>query len=213
VLGLFYSHMPGPDRRHGVLIKKQPFIKQQNQAGLDPFYPVSSLIAYRFGAGANSFGDLVDASVIAARVDHSLAANLNVHASFLHATRVSHGYGWGFIRPQPTLPVGFGQVQYLDPPTFFTVTGRDPFFENIPAIPDRDLGWEIGLGLNWQLLDQLIVDFLVSYWRPGKWFNYACVDKSVLGWNNPTVFNNWGISPNRHIDPVLGIELSLLTSF
>ncbi len=93
---------------------------------MDPFYPVSSLIAYRFGAGANSFGDLADASVIAARVDHSVAANLNVHASFL------------MRRESPTGMVGdssasayascwFWPSPVSGPPTFFAVTGETHF--------------------------------------------------------------------------------------
>jgi hypothetical protein len=212
MLTAFYSHMPGPDRRHGILIKKQPFINDVAQAGLDPFYPISTLLAYRFGAGANSPGDMTDTSVIAGRIDYAVAANLNVNASFLHATRVSHGYGWGWIRPSQT---NFGRVEYLETNAAVqaAIGGRSPFTENIPAIPSRDLGWEVDVGIFWKLLDQFILDLTVSYWQPGKWFNYACVDKSVPGWDVPTAANNWGINPNRTIDPVLGIELGLLASF
>ncbi len=215
---VFYSHMPGPDRRHGILIKKQPFVRQLQQTGLDPFYSVSSLLAYRYGSGINSFGDLADASAIAGRVDYAVAANLNVSASFLHATRVSHGYGWGWIRPSND-PARFGAVDYEPDLQSYLVQPLPPdppryaFDEFIPAIPSRDLGWEVGLGLQWQLLDQFTVELTASYWQPGKWFNFACVDKSVAGWNNPTAANNWGVNPNRTIDPVLGIELLLLSSF
>ena len=220
---LFYSHMPGPDRRHGIIIKQQPtieFYKKDflEQAGLDPFYGVASLLAYRFGGGVNSPGDLSDASVIAGRIDYLVAANLNINASFLYATRVSHGYGSGWIRPALNQSL-FGQVQY-DPElrTYLVnpVTGLPrghPFTENVPAIPHRNLGWEVNVEILWQLLDQFKVNFILSYWRPGKWFNYACVDKSVAGWNVPTAANNWGVNPDRSIDPVLGVELGLLTSF
>jgi len=210
VFALFYSHMPGADRRHGILIRKQPFISAVPQVALDPFSPVTTLLAYRFGGGVNSPGDLSDASVIAGRIDYALAANLSVHASILHATRVSHGYGWGWIRPALN---NFGQVAYDAELATFLVPPRTPFTENIPAIPSRDLGWEVGTGLTWQLLQQFIVEFTLSYWKPGRWFNYACVDKSVTGWDNPTAANNWGINPARTIDPVLGIELVILSSF
>jgi hypothetical protein len=214
---LFYSHMSGPDRRHGILVKKQPYINTVRQAGLDPFYSVSSLLAYRFGGGVKSPGDLSDASVIAGRIDYSLAANLGISTSFLSATRVSHGYGWGWIRPS-VVPARFGQVDY-DPElgTFLVQPAmpptRFPYTENVPAIPARDLGWEMDVGFYWQLLDQFSVELTLSYWQPGKWFNYACADKSVPGWENPTAANNWGINPNRSIDPILGIELALLSSF
>jgi hypothetical protein len=207
---IFYSHMPGPDRRHGILIKKQPFIRQVQQAGLDPFYSVSSLLAYRYGSGVNSFGDLADASAIAARVDYAIAANLNVNATFLHATRVSHGYGRGWIRPSPD-PDRFGLVDY-DPELRSYIPGF-PYEADIPAIPSRDLGWEVGAGFQWQLLNQFAIELTFSYWQPGKWFNYACVDKSVPGWGSPSAQNNWGVNPNRTIDPVLGIEMVLLSSF
>ncbi|MGO9116444.1 MAG: hypothetical protein ACLQPD_02410 [Desulfomonilaceae bacterium] len=212
---LFYSHMPGPDRRHGILIQRQPYINTVEQTGLDAFYSMSSLLAFRYGGGVNSPGDLSDASTIAGRIEYALAANLHVRASYLNATRVSHGYGWGWIRPSPILP-RFGQVDYDPELRSYLAQSpvpRNPFTENIPAIPARDLGWEIDAGMHWQLLDQFVVDLNFSYWRPGKWFNYACVDRSVPGWNNPTAANNWGINPDRTIDPVMGFELALLYSY
>ncbi|MGO9735883.1 MAG: hypothetical protein ACLPVO_00415 [Desulfomonilaceae bacterium] len=213
---LFYSHMPGPDRRHGILINKQPNINTVEQAGLDPFYSVSSLLAFRFGGGVNSPGDLSDASVIAGKIDYSLAANLNVSASYLHAWRVSHGYGWGWIRPSTQL-ARFGEVDY-DPElrsylAQSTPTPINPFSANVPAIPDSDLGWEVDANMHWRLLEQFGVDITLSYWQPGKWFNYACVDKSVPGWNIPQVGNNWGVNPNRTIDPIMGIAFAMLSSF
>lgn len=213
---LFYSHMPGPDRRHGILIKKQPFINDVTHVALDPFYPMSALLAYRFGGGVNSPGDLSDASMIAGKIEYAVAANLTVSASYLHATRVSHGYGWGWIRPSTT-PGTFGQVVY-DPElgSFFPpapAPPQFPFTANVPAIPARDLGWEVDVGVFWQLLNQLSIDLTLSYWQPGRWFNYACVDKSMAGWDAPVAANNWGVNPNRSIDAVIGIELAVLSSF
>lgn len=210
----FYSYMPGPDRRHGILIKKQPFINDVTHVALDPFYPISALLAYRFGGGVFSPGDLSDASVIAGKIEYAIAANLTVSTSYLRATRVSHGYGWGWIRPSLE-PGNFGQVQYLNTNSAVqaAIAGRDPFTEQIPAIPARDLGWEVDVGVFWQLLNQLSIDLTLSYWQPGKWFNYACVDKSVAGWDVPAAGNNWGVNPNRSIDPVIGVELAVLGSF
>ena len=216
MLTAFCSHMPGPDRRHGILIKKQPFINTIEQAGLDPFYKYSSLLAFRFGGGVNSPGDLSDAFVVAGKIDYALAANLNLRATYLHAWRVSHGYGWGWIRPS-LIQSRFGQVDYdpgLRAYLAQAVPGpRNPFTENIPAIPTRDLGWEVNAGITWQLLNQFVAALNFSLWKPGKWFSYACVDKSVPGWNNPSAANRWGVNPDRTIDPILGLEFALLSSF
>jgi hypothetical protein len=108
----------------------------------------------------------------------------------------------------------FGQVDYdTELRAYLEQQGRNPFTENVPAIPDRDLGWEVCAGVHWQLLNQFSVDLNFSYWRPGMWFGYACIDKSVPGWNNPSATNNWGINPDRTIDPIMGIELVMLSSF
>jgi len=205
VVSLFYSHMPGPDRRHGILIRKQPYIQDIAQTGLYLFQRYSTLMAYKYGSGVNSTGDMSDASVLAARMDHSIAANLNIFGSLMRATRVSHGYGWGFIRPNPDAD-SFGTVQYLVP----TFVDYNRF---IPAIPDRDLGWEAGVGMRWKLLANFELNVAAFYWKPGKWFNYACVDRTIGTWDAPTAANMWGINPNRTIDPVVSFEISVYTGW
>ena len=142
---------------------------------------------------------MVDASVLAARVDYAVASNLNVFGSFLYAKRVSHGYGWGYIRPTATGGVGYAPTgTYLAPS---------------PAIPDDALGWEVTTGVTWNLLDSCILDVSAAYWKPGKWFNYACIDKAVPGWDAPAAGNFWGVFPDRSIDPVIGVITSLMVYF
>ena len=53
------------------------------------------------------------------------------------------------------------------------------------------------------------IEARVAYWRPGRWFKHACIDRSVPGWEIPGPGNNWGVNPNREIDPVLGFEVRL----
>jgi hypothetical protein len=210
---LMYSYMPGPDRRHGILIDRQPFIQADDQAAVFFFQPFSSLMAYRYGAGVDSAGDMSDASVYGVRVDYALAANLILSGSFIHARRTSHGYGWGFIRPNLSLnPLIYGDVEYLssDP----LLLPANPFGNPIPpSIPDNDLGWEAQAEVAWKLLEYsdktLNLSLRASYWQPERWFNYACVDRSVPGWNVPTSANNFGINPDRYIDPVVGFEISV----
>jgi hypothetical protein len=198
---VFYGFMPGPDRRHGTLIDRQPFIQDNPQQAFGLFDPYSILLSYRFGSGVNAPGHISDASVYAVKLDYLLAANLMVEGSFLRAFRNSHGYAIGYIRPN-IAPSGFGSVVYSEPP-------GSTFTNPAPSIPDRDLGWEAMAGVTWKLLEDWAVAARVSYWQPGKWFNYACIDKGVPNWNIPSGDNNWGVSPDRTIDPVVAFEITL----
>jgi len=202
-----YCFMPGPDRRHGVYIDRQPFIQDNLQQAFGLFDPYSLLFSYRFGSGVNAPGHISDASVFAVRLDYALAANLIVEGSFLRAFRNSHGYAIGYIRPNISMATGaFGQVVYAEPP------GSIPA-NPAPSIPDRDLGWEAMAGIIWELMDGWAVSARVSYWQPGKWFNYACIDKGVPSWDFPSAANNWGVRPDRAIDPVIGFEITLGASY
>lgn len=204
---VFYCFMPGPDRRHGVYIDRQPFIQELAQQALGLFDPYSILLAYRFGAGVNAPGHISDASVFAVRFDHALAANLIFECSYLRAFRNSHGYAIGYVRPNITpATTAFGQVVYAEPP------GSVPT-NPAPSIPDRDLGWEIMGGMIWKLTEGWAISSRIAYWQPGKWFNFACVDKGVPNWDIPSAANNWGVRPDRAIDPIIAIELTLSASY
>jgi hypothetical protein len=168
-------------------------------------------MAQNYGSGNNSFtavngigsdnGYVRDATTYGARLDYSVAANLNVYGSFFRADRVSHSYGWGYIRPDP---VDRGNVEYA----------RQGDYNNpVPAIPDRNLGYEIGAGFDWQILEAFIISGAFAYWQPGRWFNYACRDRSVANWDNPTAANNWGINPARNIHPVFGMDVTIAAEF
>ncbi len=209
----------GYDRRHGVLIDKQgtslwlapPRAGQArttyglaNWFDAAPngiiFYPYSYLLVFNYGGGNNHFnvqgdGYLVDAVAYAARVDYAVASNLNVWGSFFYANRLGKGYGWGFISPDGEGNVGYERLGAHNDPA--------------PAIPDDNLGWEIGAGVDWQLLEGLIFASRFAYWQPGEWFNFACRSKSNANWNAPASGNNWGTTPNRTIDPVMGLEVVL----
>jgi hypothetical protein len=203
MLQLLYAHMPGPDRRHGVLIDRQPFIQVLDQSAVTFFGNHSAILANTYSGGVNGFSDIPGASVYGARLDYSLAANLNFYSRILTAKRTSQGYGWGFIRPD-LRPDRFGQVDY---------GVRGSFIDPAPAIPDDDLGWELGVGFNWELLAHWYVDLDVDYWKPGRWFNFACVDRSVPNWDSPSQANMFGIKPDRNIDPVIAVNLEVRGEF
>lgn len=208
-LSLLYSWLSGPDRRHGVMIDRQPLrgTPPRTLGNTTVFRPYSYILAFNYGGGNDSFnngnyGYMTDASAYGIRLDYAVASNLNLFGSFFRADRVSHGYGWGFIRPAFAAATGIpsGSVQY---------SRRLSFTAPAPAIPDPDLGYEVDWGFSWQLLDKYTIDGVFGIWKPGKWFNYACIDRSNPGWKAPAPANFFGISPNREIDPVFCMEIAL----
>ncbi len=219
---LFYSFMPGPDRRRGRRIDKQPFHQMPPLGTHDMHRPYNYLLGYAYGGGVNAFdlngnGYINDASVFAARLDYAVAANLNLFGSFLWAERTSHGYGWGFIRPgqvaEGVIEVAGGVpalgVEWSPTVVYRPNGGRNP----APSIPDQNLGWEANIGLDWSLLDGYIFHAAFAYWQPGDWFKYACIDRSVPNWDTPGAGNNWGANPDRSLDAVYGADISLSAEF
>ena len=202
-----YAWLPGPDRRHGVLIDRQPYFYGFANNGL--FMPYSLVMNFYYGGGLNLYnlntdGYINDASILAGRLDYAVASNLNVFGSFCWADRASGaGYGWGFIRPAAT----GSTVQFQNLSTINAAR------TDAPSIPDNSLGWEIDAGIDWQLLDKWTVRMAAGYWQPGRWFNYACIDKTVPNWDNPSPANQFGINPNRVIDPVIGIRILVTVEF
>ena len=219
-LSLFYAFMPGADRRHGVQINKQPYFQMPLMGAYGAFQPYTYLLGYAYGSGVNAFdldrqGYINEAWVMAARVDYAVAANLNVFGSFLWAERSSHGHGWGFIRPAQKSAVtrtvnaagaAADQVQWTPYVNYKDNPGA-------PSIPDNGLGWEAMVGMDWKLLEGFQVNVLGSFWQPGRWFNYACVDRGVAKWDVPTAANRWGINPDRAINPIVGAQVSILADF
>jgi hypothetical protein len=216
-LSFLYAWTPGPDRRNGILIGKQPaaFVRHGNFdrefGNFDVFRPYGYMFGYNYGAGLNAYnlngdGYVRDACVLAARLDYAAASNLNLFGTFFYVNRTSHGYSWGCIGPN----AGLGA---------FTATpdGNVSFSFNryaaSPNIPDTALGYEIDTGFDWKLLEGWTAGLLVAYWQPGKWFSYACVDRSVPGWETGTAGNSFGTRPNRSVDPVIGGQFTLIFGF
>lgn len=201
-ISLLLAHLPGPDRRHGVLYNTQPYVQEAERSAYAVFNQYNILMGKFFRAGVNSFLDMSASNNIAVRFDYLLASNLNLILSFQKAQRSSHGYGWGYVKPDTSKgdlgAARFGYLKFKNPGSF-----ESP----VPAIPDNDLGWELHAGIIWKLLENWHVLVRGAYWQPGKWFNYACIDKSTPNWDAPDRSNNYGINPNRFIDPVFGLEI------
>ena len=212
-LSLLQVWTPGPDRRSGALIGKQPalFIYHSNydrrlgNHGL--LKPYSWLLARDYGSGLNAYtlsgwGYMRDALVLAARLDYAVAANLNVGLGFFRADRTSNGYSWGCIGPN----AGRGAFPRTPDGNINLNLNR---YRDSPNIPDGSLGSEIMFSMDWKLLEQLVLGINVAYWKPGAWFTYACVDRSVPGWETGTPANLFGTSPMKDIAPVVGGEVLL----
>jgi hypothetical protein len=202
-LSFLLTHMPGPDRRHGVLIDRQPYIQDAERSAYGVFYPYSILMGKYYMAGVDSYRDMSASNAAALRFDRMIASNLNIFGCLMKANRSSNGYSWGYVRPDPTDPA-------TDPTKFGSLnfSNRGSFNSPVPSVPDDDLGWEFNVGIAWKLLENWRIYARGAYWQPGKWFNYACVDKSVPNWDQPTS-NNFGTNPNRTIAPIMGFELYL----
>ncbi len=217
-LSLFWGYVQGgEDRRNGIKIDRQADTRGLSQfSNYSVFRPYSILFAWDYGSGNGSYtsrptyigsdnGYVTDANTYAARLDYAVAANLNVYGSFFWAERISKGNGWGYIAPLSV--VNFSVYPLV------TYTNKSSPDGVAPAIPDNALGYEIDWGFDWKLLEGYTLCTAFGYWVPGKWFNYACIDRRVVGWDEPSLANNFGINPNRKIDPVFGMDVVLKAEF
>jgi hypothetical protein len=164
----------------------------------------------RANQGLNQEGSVLDSLVLATRLDYAIASNLNVFGSFFWAERTSKTYPWGFISPQYTV---YDSGLNSSPRYSGNVMVNFDTNPTSPSIPDTSLGYEIDLGLAWKLLENWKVEAMVCRWQPGKWFSYACVDKSVPAWRTPTLSNNYATNPSRSIDAIMGVRVDLTSSF
>ena len=214
---VLFAVTPGPDRRNGAFIGKQPaaFIWHHtfddSLSSFNLFRPYAYIFSYDYGSGLHGYnlsgdGFVRDASVLAARLDYASAANLNVFGSFAWAERTSNGYSWGCIGPNA------GAGAFPAP-----VDGNiDLNFNRYPAspnIPDRGLGYEIDAGFSWKLLEKWQIGMVFGYWQPGKWFNYACIDRSVPAWHTGNAGNLFGTRPDRSLNGIIGGEFSSTFEF
>jgi hypothetical protein len=220
-VSVLYAWLSGPDRRYGYQIDRTGLqtafgLRSNPFANTGFFRPYSYLMVYTYGLGTHmntdtTNGTAEDAKILAARIDYAVASNLNVYGSFFWADRTNvSGYGWGFMRPDTRYPY-WGMVRW-DDRNNYQPPGR---IRAAPNIPDPNLGYEIGAGMDWKLLENFTVNLSCSYWQPGKWFSYACVDKALPNWDRPEGGANfgWGVWPDRTVSPLWGLELKIVGDF
>jgi hypothetical protein len=224
-VSLLYAWLSGPDRRNGLQIDRTGLqtnfgLRSNPFANTGFFRPYSYLMVYTYGLGTHmntdtTNGTAEDAKILAARVDYAVASNLNVYGSFFWADRSNvSGYGWGFMRPDTRYPY-WGMVRWDDRNNDIRPWLPPNVLQGAPNIPDPNLGYEIGAGMDWKLLENFTINLSGSYWQPGKWFSYACVDKTLPNWDRPEGGANfgWGVWPDRTISPLWGLELKIVGDF
>jgi hypothetical protein len=228
-VSLLYAYLPGADRRGGYVYDDQAYFQAPGQGNYTVFRPYSYLLGYVYGSGVGAYdtsrnGYFNAAEVAAARLDYAVAANLNLFGSFLWAQRSTNGYSWGYLRPAKDPKVT--PVVNAPATAIASIIKWIPYVgyqnnDGAPNAPDMALGWEVTAGMEWKLLEKYRLRGTLAYWEPGKWFNYACIDRSVPDWNRETRtnYNNnapnypFGTNPDRIIDPIIGGEVALTVDF
>ena len=113
-------------------------------------------------------GMMEDAYAFGAHVDYAVASNLNVWGSYLWAHRLE--------------AAGNFMGMFANTGQYATATERAAFRAQIGVnpgnggdayVPNGYIGWELGLGIDWKLLEGLTLRTRYAYWQPGDWFTYA----------------------------------------
>jgi hypothetical protein len=137
-----------------------------------------SLMFSTFGGGNMAFegpagqrqGMMSDAYAIGARLDYALSANLNIWSSYLWAHRWErNGTRFGQYAGAGRLATPLERYIFAQKAGRALVAGPD----NYGYVSDGSIGWEMNLGANWRVIQDLDLNVRGSYWQPGGWFREA----------------------------------------
>lgn len=191
-----------------------------SQDGLNSCYMRSwgYLMYYMYGAGdgwdAAGHGQPANLQHVGARLDYSVASNLDLSAvcSFAwrdtpNAYRLGGDYRLG-IREWTNDDILASQNG--------TGVGR--------AVPDhaRFIGWELDLGVDWKILENLLWSSTFAFWKPGDWWSYAYPNTAAIyrgiARPNSNPDNAAGealatVGTGRSIDPLVAFETKLIVTF
>jgi hypothetical protein len=191
-----------------------------SEAGLSACYMKDwgYLMYYMYGTGdgwdAAGYGQPTNLNHLGARLDYAIASNLNVFAVY--------AYAW---RGNPTAYRLGGNYQL----GLQAWTNEDIRLSQLGqfqghAVPDsaREIGWEVDLGINWKLLENLTWDSTLAYWKPGTWWPFAYPNSAhlyVLGIvpnanpNSPAGEAAAIFGVGREINALFSVESRLLVTF
>lgn len=138
--------------------------------------PYNYLMFSVYGGGNQTFyglflnddskGMMSDAYAFGAHADYAVASNLNVWGSYLWAHRLEAAGNF--------MGMFYNDGQYATAAQ--RLAFRNQIGVNTPGeayVPDGHIGWELGLGADWKILEGLTVRTRYAYWQPGAWFQYA----------------------------------------
>ena len=130
--------------------------------------PTGTINPTAIGQVCDENGQMGDAYALAARLDYAVAANLNIWGSYLWAHRVEQS---GFFAGGKGTTATNGSANAAAAQTWKQNNG---FGANAnPYVDDGYLGWEMGLGADWKLLEHMTFRSRWAYWQPGPWFDQA----------------------------------------
>lgn len=176
------------------------------------------LMYYMYGAGdgwdAAGYGQPTNLHHLGAKLDYAVASNLNISALY--------AYAW---RDRPTAyrlggNYRLGIQQWTNDDILAahsgTFVGR--------AVPDsaREIGWEVDLGINWKILENLTWNSTFAYWKPGNWWAYALPNTAAIYRAGVTPNSNPNTAAGealairdlgRDIDALFAVETTLLVHF
>ncbi len=147
-------------------------------------------------------GQMADAFGFAVRLDYAVAANLNVWGSYMWAHRTEQN---GFFAGGTASDGGPGNTTAAQAQTWKTLNGFGP--SPNPYVDDGFLGWEIGLGADWKLLENMTGRFRLARWEPGPWFDQAY---QAVTWRGGAVVTD-GLLVGR--DSIVGFQASTKVDF
>ncbi len=188
-------------------------------------YDWAYLMYYTYGAGAyfdgEGKGQPANLHHLGIRLDYGVACNLNVYGVY--------SYAW---RDQPNAYRLGGN--YLNTQARFSnndiaaAHGLSGFAVNPAginrAVPDhaRYIGWEVDLGVDWKLLENLTWRTKFAYWQPGNWWAFAYPNTSRLydltpaGASPSPAFNTFFNATRdlgRDIDALIALETTITLDF
>lgn len=167
------------------------------------------IMYYMYGTGDGwdvaGWGQPTNVHHVGLRGDFAVASNLNVSVTSAYAWRDQpNAYTWG-----GTYQIGLRHF-----------TNADIIAGTRRAVPDhaREIGWEVDLGVNWKLLENLVWNSTFAYWQPGNWWSYAFPNTANMYRNGVVPNGNTSealatFNSGRHIDALIAVETNLLVAF
>ena len=115
---------------------------------------------------ADDHGMMTDGYCLAGRIDYSLAANLNLWGSYIWAHRLERA-GTYFGQFQSSGSLAAGSIPNLK--AFYADAGRSWGTGN-DYVSDGFIGWEVNLGVDWELLESVAFRCRYSFLAAGRVF-------------------------------------------